>query len=890
MPRTVALVLSALVAASAMPTAARVTVDDLMKLRTIVDVEISPDGRSVAYAVSTPSLERNAHEVALFVVPATGGAPTPVAHGSVLTSAPSLRWSPDGRTISFLATAAGRTQVYEANPSTASEAPKPITNATTVIAYEWAPDGKSIAYVSPEALSADETRQQQDPSFVIHADAPERPARLWIKALDGSAPRVVSPSMHFVDSLSWAPDSKEIVYSASTKLGFMGPYFTRIYAVSPDGGTPRTVVDRPGMNTKPQVSRDGSQVAFISTGGKLEIMASRSLNTAPLHFGAPVTLRTYVLDDAWVNEFVWSADSTSIFLQANDGTFGRGEHMFEQAIVRLNVADGRAEPVVAGPTVNYAPSLAADGKRLAYRSVESRTMGDVFVMDLETKRAAKLTDTNPELRNFALGDLKPVKWRSSDGFEIWGLLLSPPDATPGAKLPLIVYCHGGPGGGVTYGIFPQFMHIRGQVDPYPSEAMASAGMAVLFPMPRGGAGYGEAGQRAITNAWGEVDYRDIMTGVDALVAQGIADPNRLGVMGASYGGYMTNWIVTQTSRFKAASAGASLADLTDMYYLSEGGDFIAEYFGKPWENRDSYLAHSPLTFAKNVTTPLLIQHGERDPRVPVAEAWKFYRALKAMGKTVELDIHPRGGHVLNEPVQERAAMQRNLEWFTKWLAVAQPSPDRPFVIEFPKGFDTTNVFLSTAVTGAFGGHGRSAPCAHGKVAANECVIETVADGKEATTLKAVFYAPGYGLEFIDVPSLLNHPGRITIQPRRLGTVRLSGRILLAEGEETLAGREMRVLYNDAGEVCRFFKFWDCILQTGGLVARVKVQADLSFSCDVPDFGNDDGLIGHDAGQFQFFVDGSSTGSIQLTADRPNWSGGLHVAQAYGPIVLRPVKR
>jgi dipeptidyl aminopeptidase/acylaminoacyl peptidase len=672
MPRAGVLALSALAAAASVPPPAGVTVDDLMKLRTIVDVEISPNGRSVAYAVSTPSLERNAHEVALFVVPAAGGAPVPLARDSVLTSSPNLRWSPEGQTISFLATAAGRTQVYEVNPSTPDDSPKPMTNAAAVIAYEWARDGTSLAYVSPDGVSPEEARLQQDPSFVIHADAPERPARLWIKALDGSAPRVVSPPSHFVDSLSWTPDSKEIVYSASTKLGFMGPYFTRIYAVAAAGGTARAVVDRAGMNTKPQVSPDGSSVAFISTGGKLEIMASRSLNVAPLHAGGAAPPRTYLLDDAWVNEFVWSADSRSIYLQANDGTFGRGEHMFEQAIVRLNVADGRAEPVVGGPTVNYALSLATDGKRLAYRSVASRTMGDVFVIDLDTTRATKLTDTNPELRNFALGDLRPVRWRSTDGFEIWGLLLTPPGAAPGRRLPLVVYCHGGPGGGVTYGIFPQFMHIRGQVDPYPAEAMAGAGMAVLFPMPRGGAGYGEAGQRAITNAWGEVDYRDIMTGVDAMVDQGIADPNQLGVMGASYGGYMTNWIVTQTNRFKAASAGASLADLTDMFYLSDGGDFIAEYFGKPWENAASYAAHSPLTFAKNVTTPLLIQHGERDPRVPVAEAWKFYRALKAMGKTVELDVHPRGGHVLNEPVQERAAMQRNLDWFRKWLSAPAP--------------------------------------------------------------------------------------------------------------------------------------------------------------------------------------------------------------------------
>jgi dipeptidyl aminopeptidase/acylaminoacyl peptidase len=230
-----------------------------------------------------------------------------------------------------------------------------------------------------------------------------------------------------------------------------------------------------------------------------------------------------------------------------------------------------------------------------------------------------------------------------------------------------VYIHGGPGGGFTYGLFPQFMHIVPQVDPYPTATLASRGFAVFFPMPRGGAGYGEAGQRAIVNAWGEADYKDIMTGVDRLIADGIADPDRLGVMGASYGGYMTNWIVTQTRRFKAASAGASLSDLADEYYLSEGGQFMADYFKRPWENAASYAAHSPLTHAGAVTTPLLIQHGEVDPRVPISNAWKFYRALKAMGKTVELDIYPRGGHVLREPMQQREQMRRNLEWFTRWI-------------------------------------------------------------------------------------------------------------------------------------------------------------------------------------------------------------------------------
>jgi dipeptidyl aminopeptidase/acylaminoacyl peptidase len=212
------------------------------------------------------------------------------------------------------------------------------------------------------------------------------------------------------------------------------------------------------------------------------------------------------------------------------------------------------------------------------------------------------------------------------------------------------------------------MHAVGQVDPYPVEAMASAGYAVLFPMPRGGAGYGEAGQRLIVDKWGEEDSRDVLAGVDAMVERGIADPERLGVMGASYGGYLTEWMVTRTGRFAAASASAGISDLADGRLIPDGGEIMTHYFREPWENRESYVAHSPLTFASRVTTPLLIQHGERDPRVPVAAAWKLYRTLAALGKTVELDVYPRGGHVMYEPVLQREVMQRNLDWFGRWIA------------------------------------------------------------------------------------------------------------------------------------------------------------------------------------------------------------------------------
>jgi dipeptidyl aminopeptidase/acylaminoacyl peptidase len=666
-----ALVSAAVVASLARPAAQPkrpLSVDDLMKLRSIVDVQIAPDGKRVAYVVSTPNLAKNEHESALFVAAASGGAPARLGETvrifNIPTPRPQLRWSPDGAMLSVIGIEEGRPEVIGIPLSGGAAAA--LTKAPEgVFSYEWSPDGKSLAFLTRDPMPRDEERQRQDKSFVLRADAPDRSTRLaLVRVGQPSAMRLLTPPSDYVDALSWSPDGREIAYSAAPRTGFTAAYDARLYAIALDGGARRTIVDRAGMNTGPRYSPDGGSIAFISTNGRNDIMASRSLTVVPSAGGTP---RAFVLDDAWVNEYVWSPDSRSIYLQANDGTFGRADHMFEQPIVRLTVADGKAVRVGSAPTVAFSISRSGDGATLAYKSVDARTMGEVAVMDAASGRTAIITDVNPELRGFAVGVLEPVKWRSFDGKEIWGLLLTPSDAPAGRPLPTLVYVHGGPGGGFTFGLFPQFMHLVPQVDPYPTAAMAGAGYAVLFPMPRGGAGYGEAGQRAIVNAWGDADYQDIMTGVDALVARGIADPNRLGVMGASYGGYMTNWIVTQTGRFKAASAGASLSDLSDTFFLSEGGAFMADYFKRPWENRDGYAAHSPLTFADRVTTPLLIQHGEADPRVPIAGAWKFYRTLKAMGKTVELEIYPRGGHVLREPMQQREQMRRNLDWFAKWM-------------------------------------------------------------------------------------------------------------------------------------------------------------------------------------------------------------------------------
>ena len=643
--------------------AKRVTIDDLMSLRTINDVEISPSGDQIAYTVSTPSVARNAHEPALFVIPTSGGPPRQIAQSYRIFTpalpAPRVRWRPDG-SISVLVAEKSGPQVLSLRPDNTGA--QIVTAAPLgVSGYEWSPDGKYLAYITRDTGPS-------APPVANKVGANPPPTRLWIQPLNpvGTA-RALTPAGQYVDSFAWSPDGKDLAYAWSPVVGFLAPYQAKISAVAVESGAVRPIIDRPGMNVAPQFSPDGSRISFITTSERTGIIAPRGLAIADAS-GPNANIRPYPMNGAWVAELLWAPDGKAVYVTMNEGTFASGAHMFEMPIVKVTLSDGKAERLGnEKASLQYALSLSRDGKTIAYREVGARDMGDLVVMDVASKQTRQLTTINPELKQLALGELKPISWKSFDGMEIWGLLLTPPGYEGTSKIPLLVYCHGGPIGGVTLGLFPQFMHVPGQIDPYPTEAFASAGFAVLFPMPRGGSGYGEAGHRMIINDWGGPDYKDIMAGVDHLIARGIADENRLGVMGASYGGYLTNWIVTQTSRFKAATAGASIADLSDLYYLTDGGDLMAEYYKLPWENPEGYARSSPLTHAAKVTTPILLSHGDRDPRVPLATAQKFFRALQALGKTAEMDIYPRGGHVFYEPQQEKTVMQRNFDWMLRFI-------------------------------------------------------------------------------------------------------------------------------------------------------------------------------------------------------------------------------
>ena len=259
------------------------------------------------------------------------------------------------------------------------------------------------------------------------------------------------------------------------------------------------------------------------------------------------------------------------------------------------------------------------------------------------------------------GKTEVIKWKSKDGREIEGLLTYPVGYVAGTKVPFILNVHGGPAGA-----FQQsFIGGRGS---YPIATFAQRGYAILRPNPRGSSGYGTEFRRANIQDWGGGDYEDLMAGVDKVIAMGVADPDRLGVMGWSYGGYMTSTIITKTHRFKAASAGAPVTNLMSFNGTADIPGFVPDYFGgQAWENPDVYAKHSAMFNIKGTTTPTLIQHGEADVRVPISQGYELYNALKAQGVPTRMIVLPRMPHGPNEPKMQVAAMQSNLDWFDKYL-------------------------------------------------------------------------------------------------------------------------------------------------------------------------------------------------------------------------------
>jgi len=286
---------------------------------------------------------------------------------------------------------------------------------------------------------------------------------------------------------------------------------------------------------------------------------------------------------------------------------------------------------------------------------------EAYVMDLGSLEPVRVSAANTNLSKQAIGETRAIKWKSKDGKEVEGLLTLPVNYDKSRRYPLILNIHGGPAGafGETF---------IGAAAPYPIASFAARGWAVLRANPRGSTGYGLAFRSSNVDDWGGGDYQDLMAGVDAVIQMGVADPNELAVMGWSYGGYMTNWVITQTSRFKAAATGAGLSDLISMWGTNDIPSTLDDYFEGAWfDQPDRYIAMSPLAHVDKVTTPTLILHGGSDIRVPTTQGYEMYSAIKRKGVPTEMVVYPRQPHGPQEPKFVLDIMRRHIDWVAKYI-------------------------------------------------------------------------------------------------------------------------------------------------------------------------------------------------------------------------------
>lgn len=652
------------------------TFADIMDLRNVGGVALSPDGGTVAYTVSAwehpnakpaagsmpDTAKGDKHEVRshIWLVSTRGGAPRQLTFGERGETAPA--WAPDGKSIAFItargANADVKPQVWIL-PMDGGEAAPLTTSREAVTGFAWSRDGSKIAFLAVDTLPKGEDAK------VARRDDPQvfednfRLSHAWvIDVASKRATEIVHGNMTVNGSPSWSPDGTRLAFQA-TPTTMLRDTRSDVYIANIADKSLTKITAKPDVGSAPSWSPDGKTIAFgmlpQTHKARADSMMDREIGNDHLMLYDVATKATR---DTYDPKFDVSAGAANWTPDSKRILFTTGERAYSAVYaydLSTNTLSRVADKLLIGGF-----SIAKDGQTVAYALGTSNSPNDVYVSTLSFTSPRKLTDVNPQLSNIALGETEIVNWKSTDGTPVEGVLLKPVGYQAGKKYPLLVEAHGGPTGATNAGFKANWGS--------PGQVWAGQGWAVFYPNPRGSTNYGEKFTRANIMDWGGGDYRDIITGVDAMVKSGLADSTKLAFEGWSYGGYMTAWVVSQTSRFKAARMGAGLSDLQSMYGTTDIPGYIGTFFsGVPTQKTlDFYRARSAITFVDNVTTPLLIQHGGADGRVPTGQSMEYFRALKDRGKTVELVFYPREGHGLAEYYHQLDKMQREYDWITKY--------------------------------------------------------------------------------------------------------------------------------------------------------------------------------------------------------------------------------
>jgi dipeptidyl aminopeptidase/acylaminoacyl peptidase len=620
-----------------------------MRIQTVASVAPSPDGSRVAWTQSRAIMSGEESDWVSQIFLTGAGSSGPIQLTRHAKGAGSPQFSPDGRFLYFSSDRSGKTNLWRI-PVGGGE-PEMLTDwKGSLGGFKVSPCGRWVAFAAVEESAELEKAKKEKRDFRVIGEKPANHA-LWIVPAEGGKPKKAASGPWHIAAFDWSPDSRFLAFEHWPAPEADNWSKADISEVEIDSGKIQALAATAAAESDPHYSPDGLSVAFTTSGvpprwprqTRLAVVARASRERrllSPTPDEEPALLG-------------WTPDSSALlFTEARRTRRG----------VYAMTLDGRMRTLFEPAKGTFAnASLNAAGTHAGLAIESSEDAPEAFVLNLAGGAPVRVSRANLDLAAPPVGETKLIRWKGGDGLEIEGLLTYPAAYQPGRKYPLILNIHGGPAG-VFSETFP------GKAGIYPLASFSSRGWFVLRPNPRGSGGYGAKFRFANVNDWGGGDYRDLMAGVDHVIAQGLADPDRMAVMGWSYGGFMTSWVITQTKRFKAAVIGAAVTDLASFTGTADIPGFLPDYFsGEPWENPESYRRHSPISHVKGVSTPALILHGEADVRVPTSQGYEYYNALKRQGATVKMVVYPRTPHGPREPKFQLDIMQRHIDWIEPYL-------------------------------------------------------------------------------------------------------------------------------------------------------------------------------------------------------------------------------
>ncbi len=636
------------------------TTDDALNMTGVGNALLSPDGQWVLFSKSELDWDENERKTTWWRVPADGSDEPYRFIGEEGGS--SFAFSPDGRWLSFTRTIDSKRQLFLIRTN-GGEALQLSEHETAVGSYAWTDDGARIVFVAEHERDEEEEKEREAGSDAIFVDEGPNGQQagqwndLWSIDVESKEEVRLTDAEHRIGSFAVSPDGTRIVFAARAENRRNQGYLSEIQLLDVGSGEMRRLTENRAPESRLSWAPDGRRIAYMArSDGEWELLLDRiwvmDVESGDRHIVTEAfqgSLRTYA----------WTPDGAAIL-------FG-GLQRTDTNLYRVDIASGSVEKVTEAVGSLSPTSFSRDRTRMVYIAEDWATPPDVWSGPTDGGEGVRLTEANPWIESeIELGESRTIRWQSRDGLEIEGILTLPSGYAAG-RMPLLLHIHGGPAG-----VFRNTFNARNHV-------WAGLGYAQLSPNVRGSSGYTDQLLRGNMGDIGGGDYEDLMTGVDHVVSEGIADPDRLGLRGWSYGGILGGWTVTQTDRFKAASVGAMVSDWTSEYGPGFNHDVSLWYIGgTPWENPDAWRERSPLTHVANVTTPTLILHGINDRTDTEPQSMMFFQALKDQGKTTRYIRFPREPHGFREPRHQRTRDIEEIRWIQKHVLGVEWEPwERP---------------------------------------------------------------------------------------------------------------------------------------------------------------------------------------------------------------------